>query len=326
MKIPLFLLVAQLSISAKAQDTLKYSTQTTIPYPAFKRLTIQQDYFGNSDYKISNKGGELQEQGEVSGSRFKINGAIPIYKKNRFSLIAGVLYTRQSINHYKKVDDMNNQYQKTETKYSDFDALLSATYIGKLWNKVLITNGTVIIGSTNFFGIKKINGLVTSTLVIKASASTISTLGLSLVLDKSSLVPVIPVYSYWHKFSGSDWEIDAILPQKLIFRRSGVLNGWLSAGAELRNDSFFLKLDGDGVNRSGNYEWISNEIFSNIGYEYLLGKNFLLGIKGGFRNTLTTRLIRVNDKYDDYRAKTKIASTFFNMSLSFVLPSPGSRR
>lgn len=326
MKIPLLLLVVQLSISAKAQDTLKNNNQTSTPYPAFRNLTIQQDYFGKSDYKIYNKRGEMQEQGEVSGSRFKINGAIPIYKKDRLSLTAGVLYTRQSINHYKKVDDINNQYQKNETKYTDFDALLSATYVGKLWNKMLITNGTVIMGSTNFFGIKKINALVTSSLMIKASASTISTLGLSVILDKSSLVPVIPVYTYWHKFSASDWEIDAVLPQRLILRRSGVLNGWLSAGTEIRNDSFFLKLEEDGLNRGGNYEWISNEIFSNIGYEHLLGKNFLLGVKGGFRNTLTTRLIRVNDKYDDYRAKTKIASTFFNMSLSFVLPAPGARR
>lgn len=323
MKIPLLLLLANIGVSAKAQDTLKRSNPMPKSYPTIKLVTIQKDYFGDSDYKMFSKDKSLQEEGELSGARFKINAIIPVYSKNRLTLTAGVLYTNQSIVHYKKLGSSDDHYQKQETTKNDFDALFSMMYVGRLWNKPIIHNATLVLGSTNFFGIKKMSGLLSSSLMLKRDLTTMSMIGLAVTLDKSSLFPVIPVYSYWHKFSNSEWEIDAVLPQKVLLRRSNVLNGWLTIGSEIRNDSFFLKQEAEGSYRSGNYEWSSNEIFSSVGYEYLLGKNFLLGIKGGYRNSLTTRLIKVNENFNHYKSRTSVASTFFNMNMSFVLPTPG---
>lgn len=78
--------------------------------------------------------------------------------------------------------------------------------------------------------------------------------------------------------------------------------------------------------RAGNYEWISNEISGYIGYEHMVAKNFLLGLKGGFRNSLSGRLIKVNESFEDYRSRSKPASSFFNMNMSFVIPNAKLRK
>ncbi|MBB5639327.1 hypothetical protein HDE68_005270 [Pedobacter cryoconitis] len=321
MKVPLLLFsLMQFTIAASAQDSLLKSKPVQESYPVLKLVTIQKEYYGDSDYKILSKGDEHKGEGEFSGERLKISAAFPVYTKNKIVLSAGATYTRTSFSYYSK-ETPDALYNKGETVKNDFDALFSAGYQSKLFNKPVFYNATVMMGSTNFFNIKKLSGSLSSSLILKQNASTLSVIGLYVNLDRSVILPFFPMYSYWHKFSDSFWEVDLVLPQRLIARRSDVLGGWLSTGVELTNNSFFLKQDADGQNRAGNYEWISNEINSYIGYEHMVGKSFLLGIKGGYRNTLTTRLIKVNDNFDDYKSKTKIGSTFFNMNVSYVIPN-----
>lgn len=319
MKIPLLLLLTQITISAKSQDTTGRSKPVQKSYPVFKYLSIQKDYFSDSDYKLHAKDGSVQEQGEFSSERLRVSAFIPVYSKNSLSVSAGVVYTRQSMTYFNQLQPDPVMYQKAKLATNDVDGLFSFVYKGMLFNRPIINNVTLITGSTNFFDIKKVSGLLSSTMIMKMSASTVSSLGLILNVDKSSIFPVFPVFSYWHRFSGSLWEMDFLLPQKMMFRRSGVLDGWLSTGVELNGSSFFTKQGAEGSYRAGNYEWVSTEVYSNIGYEYLLGENFLFGIKGGYRNAITTRLVKVNDSANDYKSRTKLGSLFFNFNMSFVL-------
>ncbi|QNK62980.1 hypothetical protein H7F33_00185 [Pedobacter sp. PAMC26386] len=321
MKIQLLcVFLVQFAFSATAQDSLLKSKPAQESYPVRKLVTIQKEYYGNSNYKLSSKDDVQKGEGEFSGERLKISALFPVYEKNNFKLSAGANYTRTSFSYYGK-EAPDALYNKGKTAKDDFDALFSAGYQNTLWGKPIFYNATVIMGSSNFFNIKKLSGSLSSSLVLKRGAATFSTLGLYVNLDRSTILPFFPVYSYWHKFTNSLWEIDLVLPQRVMARRSGVLGGWLSTGVELTNNSFFLKQDAEGQYRAGNYEWISNEINSYAGYEHLLGKNFLLGIKGGYRNALTTRLIKVNDNFNDYKSRTKIASAFFNMNVSYVIPN-----
>ncbi|MBB6497909.1 hypothetical protein [Pedobacter cryoconitis] len=324
MKILFVLLFFQIAVSANAQDSLMKSKTIPESYPALKYVTIQKDYFGDSDYHLYSKGNDSQQEGEFSGNRLRINVLVPVYSKQRLSLSAGMVYTRESVSYYRKTT--NESYGKGEFAKNDFDALFSAKYRGVLWNKPFVLGGTVILGSTDFFDVKKLSGLVSAFLVLKANANTISSVGIFANLDKAAIFPAFPVYTYWHRVPGTFWEIDMILPQKIIFRRSGVLNGWVSAGAELVNSSFFLKQNAEGAYSAGNYEWVSNEINSYIGYEHLLGKNFLLGIKGGHRNSVTTRLTRVNENSNNYKSRTNISSSFLSMNLSYVIPNNKTKK
>jgi len=303
--------------SLSAQDTIEKTKPFQKRYPSFKLVTIQKDYFGDSDYKVYSKNGDLEHEGELSSNRFNISAIIPLYSKNKLSMHAGITYTRESTAYFNKT--AADLYHKSHWNTNDFDAAFSVMYKGKLFNRPIFHRVSVLFGSSNFIGIKKLTGSFSTSMILKASSETLTTLGAFVNLDQSSLVPFFPLFSYWHKFNNSLWELDAVLPQKMIFRRSGVLNGWVSTGVELNGNSFFLKQDARMQFRAGNYEWLSTDIYMHLGYDYLLGKNLLLGLKGGYKNSLSTRLIKVNEKVNDYRSRTKISAPFFNINAAFVI-------
>ncbi|WP_052496403.1 hypothetical protein [Pedobacter lusitanus] len=241
MKVPLLLLsLVQLTISVSAQDSLLNRKPVQESYPILKLVTIQKEYYGDSDYKLLSKGEERKGEGEFSGQRLRIFAAFPVYTKNKLVLSAGGTYTRSSFSYYSK-ETSDGLYNRGKTAKDDFDAMFSAGYRGVLWNKPVFYNANLVLGSSNFFNIKKLSGSLSSSLILKQNASTLSIIGLYVNLEKSTIVPFFPMYSYWHKFSGSLWEMDMVLPQKLIARRSGVLGGWFSTGVELTGNSFFFK-------------------------------------------------------------------------------------
>lgn len=45
------------------------------------------------------------------------------------------------------------------------------------------------------------------------------TVGIIAMLDPTSQIPFFPLFTYNHKFKDSNWEFDAILPQRLIFKK-----------------------------------------------------------------------------------------------------------
>lgn len=320
MRIPLSIVFLSLIIGADvhAQDTLLKSKPNAPVYPVFRNITIQKSYFGDADYKLFSKEGELQREGELSEERVRISAIIPLYSKNQWGMAVGAVYTRENLIYFNKSTD--GLYRKEKLNTNDVDATFSVTYTSMLFKKPVVYGATVVLGSTNLFDVKKISGFVSSALVMKATPVTVSTLGLILNVDQSSLFPLFPLFSYWHRFDHSLWELDAVLPQKVMLRRSEVLKGWFSTGIEFNGSSFFTKQDQEMQYRGGNYEWISNELYFNAGYEHMLGKNFVLGVKGGYRTSVTTRLVRVNETINDYKSTTKIGAPFFNVNLSFLLP------
>lgn len=324
MKIPLLLPMVFAVVIVRAQEPAVQNKPVQESYPVLKFVTIQKDYFGDSDYKLHSKSKENLGEGTFSGARLRISAMIPVYSKGKLSMVAGAIYTRESNSYYQKTNESGDYYHKGELVRTDMDGLFSVIYNSTLFGKPLINRGTVILGSTNFFDVKKLSAMFSSSVMMTANAATVSTLGMMLSLDGSAIFPFIPVFSYWHKFSNSAWEMDAVLPQRVLLRRSGVLNGWLSTGIELNGTSFFVK--NDVGNGRKNYEWLTNELYTNIGYEHLLGKNFLLGIKGGYRSSLSSRLVKVNETFKKYESRTGFGSSFFSMNASFVIPNSKLRK
>lgn len=200
MKVPLLFLFTQLSFSAYAQDSLRDKNSVPEGYPIVKLLIIQKEYFGNSDFKLFAKDRQEQEKGEFSGARLRIFGMLPAYTKHNFSIIVGGTYTREQLSYYRNTSPASPNYEKGKINKDDFDVVFSLGYNHTLFGKMVISRASVTMGSSNFFNVKKLAGTLSSSLILKRSANTISVLGLMGNLDQSTILPVFPVYSYWHKF------------------------------------------------------------------------------------------------------------------------------
>lgn len=310
MRFPLLITLIIFATTLQAQ-------QNRYPAATSKLITIQKDFFGDANYKRYSKEGDLQQEGELSEQRLKIAAVIPLYTNKQFSVTTALSYTRSNLRYYHK--EASGLFQKSKFNTDDFDAALSGMYRTTLFNKPMINTATVVLGSSNFFNPKKMTGLLSSSLVLKANATTLTTIGIAINLDGSGLIPFFPLFSYWHKLSNSQWELDMVLPQRVMLKRPGVFNGWLSTGIELTNNSFFIKQEAEMQYRKGNYEWNSNDINASLAYERFLGKKILVGLKGGYKSSLTTRLLKVNDKIDNYKSRTKISAPFFNVNMGFVI-------
>jgi hypothetical protein len=144
--------------------------------------------------------------------------------------------------------------------------------------------------------------------------------GLGSYIAPHTPLPIFPVFTYWHQFEKSPWELEALLPYKFMFRRANTLKGWLSLGTEFNGNSFFnqqelIQLDGD-------YRYTAAELWTGLTYEYPLNKFILAGFKTGVKHTISTRVVEVNGKPSDYILRgSQNATPYVNLSLSLVIPS-----
>lgn len=187
---------------------------------------------------------------------------------------------------------------------------LSLTRFSKLFNKIAIYSATASVdGNEQHF--ERLRGMLTASLILKANADTKMTVGLAIIIDPSSQVPAMPIFTYEHRFSNG-WVADIILPKKVMIRKDIFQNGRISLGTEMDGTSFYLYPDGK------RYEFRQLEINSGAMYEHKLGNNLIGTFKAGLLVTPSSRIFEKKESFNDYifdmNAKT---SFYFNVGISY---------
>lgn len=186
------------------------------------------------------------------------------------------------------------------------------TYFSTLFKKRAIYSSSLIVDGSDQH-LERIKGLLTGVIVMKATPKTKMTLGLALYLDPSIGLPVIPVFTYEHKFNNG-LIADITLPKSVYLRKYVFNAGRISLGAELDRPSFYL-YGIDGTNQR--YEYRQLDINSGLLYEHALG-NFVLTAKTGLKYTPAGRLFKKEDSFNDPVFETKPETAFyFNLGISF---------
>ncbi len=100
----------------------------------------------------------------------------------------------------------------------DFHYLFSSlnfTYFSTLFNKRTIYSSSVIVeGSDQHF--ERVKGMLTGVMVLKGTAKTKMTVGFAVNIDPTAQVPVIPVFTYEHRFDNG-LIADVSLPKERIY-------------------------------------------------------------------------------------------------------------
>jgi hypothetical protein len=187
---------------------------------------------------------------------------------------------------------------------------LNVTYFSKVFKKRAIYSGSLIVdGSEQHF--ERIKGLMTATLLLKANAQTKMTVGLVALIDPTVQYPVIPTFSYEHKFL-NNLIIDIILPKRMLLKKDAFENGRISIGSELESTSFYL------YDSSKTFEYRQTEINSGVIYEHHLGGQFIAAFKTGMKNIPTGRIFEKKEDFDSYIFEAKPKATFYiNAGISF---------
>ncbi len=294
-------------IIAQKKDSIpqKVVAFVTDKFPQTRDLNVE--FTQLTPYKFSPElyDADLPENKIKNYQQVKANANVYFIKNRKWMLSTSLNYRFTHLESENEMPLFNN-----EQNFHYHSEALSLTRFSKLFNKIAIYSATASVdGSEQNF--ERIRGMLTASLVLKATADTKMTVGLAVIIDPSAQVPAMPIFTYEHRF-GNGWVADVILPKKVVMRKDIFKNGRLSLGTEMDGTNFYLYPDGK------RYEFRQLEINSGAMYEHKLGNNVIGTLKAGLRATPSSRIFAKEDSFKDYIFDMNAKPSFyFNVGISY---------
>lgn len=280
-------------------------------FPKTRLLNIEFNQMAPYNYNSKYLGEDLGEKKIKNVSQVNISSNINIIKQKKWSLSTILNY--QYINTKTEASDIfKNTYnfQETQQDFHYFSTSVNAGYYSKLFGKTMIYSGTATVDASDK-NVERLRGLVTATMVLKATPKTTMTIGLVGLIDPNAIVPAFLSFSYEHKFN-QGWTLDVILPKYVYIRKNLSENSRLSFGNELGGTLFYI------YNQDKAYTFNQLDLNSGFLYEQHLGNSFILSAKTGMRYSPSSRLMEKNADYKDFILDSKVKPAFyFNLGISF---------
>ena len=294
-------------IIAQKKDSIpqKVVAFVTDKFPQTRDLNVE--FTQLTPYKFSPElyDADLPENKIKNYQQVKANANVYFIKNRKWMLSTSLNYRFTHLESENEMPLFNN-----EQNFHYHSEALSLTRFSKLFNKIAIYSATASVdGSEQHF--ERIRGMLTASLVLKATADTKMTVGIAVIIDPSSQVPAMPIFTYEHRFNNG-WVADVILPKKVVMRKDVFKNGRLSLGTEMDGTNFYLYPDGK------RYEFRQLEINSGAMYEHKLGNNLIGTLKAGLRATPSSRIFAKEDSFNDYIFDMNAKPSFyFNVEISY---------
>lgn len=302
----------------KAAPMKKVASFVTEKFPTTRIFDVQYEQLGPTNFNSKLLGNRFETGRIENQSRFKAAFNMPFFasKSKKFVLTSSLRYKYEAYDFgeiYNYNSDVTYRKEKQEIHY--FAAALSATYMSTLFSKPIIYNATATVDG-NEKNVQRLKGFVSASLVLKRTENTTMTIGLLGLLDPSSIVPIAPLFTYNHKFENSKWDVDFILPQRLLLRRELLENGRLSLGTELNTENFYINVDG--LEKKGVYELNQLELRSGVTYEYQFAPKLYGLFKAGVNNVLSMRVTERGERTSNYIYDQKQdAQGYFRFGISY---------
>lgn len=293
---------------AQKRDSIPLKVRAFIAdkFPQNRDLYI--DFSQTAPFQFSSKldGKDLPENKMKSFQQLKAGTNIYFVKKRNWLLSTSLNYRYTSFNTQEPITAEANQ----KNNFHYHSEAVNFNYFSKLFNKTAIYTATASVdGSDQHF--ERIRGMVTASIILKATPKVKMIVGLAGFIDPSSQVPILPIFTYENKFNNG-WVLDILLPKKLLVRKDIFANGRISLGTEMDNTSFYLYKN----NRT--YEFRQLEINSGAIYEHHLGGNFIGALKTGIRAVPRARVFDKEESFKDYIFEASYKPSFyFNVGVSY---------
>lgn len=305
------LIPAATMASAQKRDSIPHKVVAfvTDKFPQARDLNIE--FTQVTPYKFSPElyGIDLPENKIKSFQQVKANANVYIIKNRKWMLSASLNYRFTSINAENNIN-LFSEENASKGNFHYHSEAINITRFAKVFNKIAVFSATASVdGSNQHF--ERIRGMVTGSLVLKANAKTKMTLGVAVLIDPSTPIPALPIFTYEHKFDNG-WVADIILPKKVLVRKDVFSNGRISFGTEMDNTSFYLYPSGK------TYEFRQLEINSGVIYEHNIGGNFIGTLKTGIRATPSSRIFEKKESPNDFIFDANAKPSFyFNVGISY---------
>lgn len=280
-------------------------------FPRTRLLNIEFNQLAPYNYTSKYLGEDLGEGKIKNVSQINISSNINIIKQKKWSVSTILNY--QYINMKAEASDIftdPTHFQDTQQDFHYFSTSINTGYYSKLFGKTMIYSGTATVDASDK-NLERLRGLITATMVLKATPKTTMTIGLVGLIDPNAIVPSFLTFSYEHKFN-QGWTLDVILPKYVYVRKNLSENSRLSLGTDLGGTLFYL------YNQDKAYTFNQLDLNSGFLYEQHLGNSFIFSAKTGVRYSPSSRVMKKNADYKDFILDSKSKPAFyFNVGVSF---------
>lgn len=299
-----------LSYSIQAQNMISMSSlhpgadtisagmkELAIRYPGLRQFSISFNSFGYSDFDVKSDDHDFAS-GRIRTERTSTFFNTPAIKWNGNSLSASVYYTYTST----MLKDISNKLPEVQltpltTYNSTFDLALNYSRSDRIFNHPIIYSLVArgITDGVNSFRRLNLNGSIN--LPLKKTENTTFSVGLLILIDQSSPIPVEPIINYYHKFISSGLELIVDLPTGVNLKKQVARNAWVSVGSNQHSYTVFY--DRHNAFLDGKVSYNTIELKNGAAFEYLFAKNIMLTLDGGLNSFLSAKLFKEGENYNN---------------------------
>lgn len=317
----MLLLLPAMTVSAQTPvDSIKKRAGRAITnkFPTTRFLDLQYEQFSETDYDSEYRRKDLEEGTIKSQRRFKAAMNVQLLKRPTWSITASARYKLESfdIENVRNVSEAFPNLPLTKSEdYHYFSTSLNYTKFSMLFKKPLLFNASITADGSDE-GYERISGSILATLILKKNERTTLGLGFIAFIDPTSQFPALPVFTYEHKFAGSAWTLDLIVPRYVYMRRPLFENGRLSLGSAFESEGFYTSANQSGFASVNNFS--RNEVKTGFIYEYHLNKSLIATIRGGVANIFGGQLAERGERRDkDNLEVSQDMNGYFNIGFSY---------
>ncbi|OJZ00154.1 hypothetical protein [Sphingobacterium sp. 40-24] len=311
----MFVLLLSLSTSiAQTKDSVQQKVRAVVTdkFPITRVLNLT--YESNTGYRYSSKlQGQDLPKTKVE-SMYQAGGSINInfLKSRTWNLGTNIGYQFTSVNSNRLDPIAQSTIQSTHQYHYHYESL-NLTRYSRLWGKVAFYTATVAANGSEK-AIERINGILSATVVLKATREIQMAVGLIGFIDPAAIIPVLPTFAYKQQFANG-MILDVILPKGVYLRKEVLRNGRVSIGSDLNSTIFYL-YNFQGAEKV--YTFSQMEINSGLTYEHNLGRSFIATLKSGLKTIPRARVFEKNKTQRDYVWEANPDPSFYiNAGLSF---------
>ncbi len=305
------------SIHPAADTTGTDKKELAMQYPALRQFGVSFNSYGYSDFnaKINDQN---FAQGKVKTERIStfFNTPTVRWRNNSLSATAYYTYTSTELKDIINESESGKLYPLKSDK-NTFDLALNYSRFDRIFNHAIVYSLVARGITDNFSTIRRFNFNGSFTLPIKKNENTSFSVGLLVLVDPSSPLPVEPIVNYYHKFPLSGLELIVDLPNGVNLKKSVSKNAWFTVGSNQTSYSIFYNHYNEFLDGKISYNTI--ELKSGATFEYVFAKNIVVSVGGGYNNFLASRVFRDGERYNNASiiSKTK-SSPYVNVGASLL--------
>jgi hypothetical protein len=310
-------MISMTSVHPVADTAGASKHQMAIRYPALRQFNVVTTSYRYADFdaELNDEPFPTQQASILRTAAFFNTPAVQ-WRGNTLS--ATVFYTYTSF----KLKAVANELPEPQlyplvSDKSTVDLALNYSRADSLFRRPVIYSLIVNFISGNLSSVRRFNFNGSISFPLIRRPNTTLAVGLLVVIDPSSPVPVEPIVNYYHKFTGSGLELLVDIPSGINLKKQVVHNLWVLAGSNQNSYTTFYNSHEGIFNGKASYNTI--EVRSGLAIEYLLAQKLMLSLGGGINNTVSARVFRSGEDYNSASVTSKNGSApYVNVGLSWV--------